>query len=56
MFLEYFEEFYKLFTCIFWFTTIIIITFIQGYTPLHLATQFGRDNIFELLWNVYSEY
>ncbi|XP_068158575.1 ankyrin repeat domain-containing protein SOWAHC isoform X2 [Drosophila tropicalis] len=25
-----------------------------GYTPLHLATQFGRDNIFELLWNVYK--
>ncbi|XP_070136018.1 uncharacterized protein sowah isoform X4 [Drosophila bipectinata] len=25
-----------------------------GYTPLHLATQFGRDNIFELLWNTYK--
>ncbi|XP_034103252.2 uncharacterized protein LOC117567402 isoform X1 [Drosophila albomicans] len=25
-----------------------------GYTPLHLATQFGRQNIYELLWNVYK--
>lgn len=27
----------------------------QGYTPLHMAVQFGKDNIFELLCNVYSE-
>uniref|UniRef100_A0A1B0CQX0 Uncharacterized protein n=1 Tax=Lutzomyia longipalpis TaxID=7200 RepID=A0A1B0CQX0_LUTLO len=25
-----------------------------GYTPLHIAMQFGRDNIFELLQNVYK--
>lgn len=29
---------------------------LQGYTPLHLAMQFGKDNIFELLCNVYSKY
>lgn len=40
--------------------TIILYCFYrsttQGYTPLHLAMQFGRDNIFELLCNVYSKY
>lgn len=30
--------------------------YLQGYTALHIATQFGRNDIFELLCNVYSEY
>lgn len=29
---------------------------LQGYTALHIAMQFGRNDIFELLCNVYSEY
>lgn len=39
--------------CIIYFT---LFRNFQGYTPLHLAVQFGKDNIFELLCNVYSEF
>nr|XP_040220294.2 uncharacterized protein LOC120948236 isoform X2 [Anopheles coluzzii] len=28
--------------------------YLQGYTALHIATQFGRNDIFELLCNVYK--
>lgn len=30
--------------------------FLQGYTPLHLALQFGRNEVINLLLNVYSKY
>lgn len=29
---------------------------LQGYTALHIAMQFGRNDIFEILTNVYSKY
>lgn len=38
------------------FITILLFLLLQGYTPLHIAMQFGKDNIFELLQNVYSKY
>lgn len=28
----------------------------QGYTPLHLATQFGHESIYKLLKDVYGKY
>lgn len=31
------------------------IILLQGYTPLHIAMQFGHENIFNLLVQVYGE-